>query len=324
MPRYEYLNVGVLDVEEIRGNGLTDSMGLPYCAGTRWWVNSTGGNNATGESGKTPSRPFATLDYALSRCTDSKCDQIMLMPGHAETITGAGGITLDKIGVDVIGLGRYDLRPRFLMDGAATVTCLVTAAEAGLRNIIFAAGHSDITTFCTVTAKGFALEYCHFERNTTDENFVAIVTAGVADNDYDGMELIGNVLDFGGDAGELTPISLVKDSKDVRIIGNKIYGDFDTTPYAAIYSPNTEHHMAIEVAYNQIHNLHDADSVVGISLGSTTSTGFMHHNMVYALDVAGATPFVTAATGITLIENYYNFVGSTSQGYLHPAASILA
>ena len=293
---------------------------LPFTTGRYWFVSSVTGSN--GNRDGSIKRPLATLEKAMSLCAVN--DVIVLMPGHAETITGAGGITIDVAGVHVVGLGRYDYRPRFLMDGGATVTCLVTAANCSLENCVFAAGHSDIVTFATVTAAGFRLANNHFERNKADENFVSIVNTGTVDNGADGLEIIGNVMDFGGDAGELTPITLSKDSKDVKIINNRIYGDFDTTPYAAIYSANTEHHMAIEIAYNFIHNLHDANAVVGISVGSTTSTGEMHHNRVYALDVAGGTPFVSAATGIALFENYYTHVGGTTQGYYAPAQGTLA
>lgn len=311
-------------------NGLT-SFGVPIVpsvtpnitTGSVFFVDSNTGSDVGG-AGKSPSTPFATLDYAMGKCTANKGDIIYLMPKHAETITGAGGITFDIAGVSVIGLGHYDARPRFLMDGAATVTCLVTAANCKLANCVFAAGHSDVATFSTITAKGFIAEGNHFERNTTNENFVKIFNAGVADNDCDGLQLLFNTMDFGGDAGELTPIILNKDTANVRIIGNKIYGDFDTSPYAAIYSPNTEHHMDIEIAYNFIHNLHDANAVVGISMGSTTSTGFMHNNYVYALDVAGETPFVSAATGISLFQNWYNYTGGTSSGLVLPAIGTLS
>lgn len=265
-----------------------------------------------------------SIGDALVACTAAQEDEIRIVPGYTETITGVGGLALNKAGIKIKGLGLYDYRPKFLMDGAATVSCLVTAANILLENCVFIAGHSDVAVFATITAKGFKLLACRFEGNTTDENFVTIINAGAADNDCDGLHIESCVMDYGVDNGALNPIILNKNTESVRILDNRIFADLDTTPYAAIYSPNTEHHMDIDIGYNQIHNLHDANAVVGISVGSTTSTGFMHHNMVYALDVAGASPFVSAATGIALIENYYNFVGDTTQGYLDPVASTLA
>ena len=70
--------------------------------GNVYWVNSSGGGD--GNKG-TRQRPFATLDYAIGRCTANNGDVIMVMPNHAETITGAGGIALDVAGVTVVGMG---------------------------------------------------------------------------------------------------------------------------------------------------------------------------------------------------------------------------
>ena len=252
-------------------------------------------------------------------------DLIKIVPGYTQTITGIGGLALNKAGVKIKGLGIYDARPKFLMDGASTVSCLVTAANMALDNCVFIAGHSDVAVWATITAKGFKLTNCRFEGNTTNENFVTIINAGAADNDFDGLHIQGCVMDYGVDDGALNPIILNKNSESVRILDNKIYADLDTTPYAAIYSPNTEHHMDIDVARNHIHNLHDANAVVGISLGSTTSTGFIRDNLIYALDVAGETPVVSAATGIAAYGNYYAYAGGSSlSGFVYPAIGTLS
>lgn len=276
--------------------------------GNVYWVDSNGGGSSKG----TFASPVATLAEGTALCTSNNGDYVMMKPGHAETITGAGGITFDKAGVSYIGMGRYDARPTFLMDGGTTVTCLVTAANVGIYNCKFIAGHSDIATFSTITGKGCRFEGNYFGLNTTSENFVKIFTAGVADNDCDGLELIDNVADFRGDAGELLPFHVVKDSDDIIIAGNKIYFDGDTTLFSAIYSHSDEIHYNCEICWNQIHNLHNADALVGISFGSTGSTGFMHHNIVYALDTNGGTPFVSAATGIAMWDNKYAHAGNIS------------
>jgi len=287
--------------------------------GNVFWVDSNGSGGSKG----TFNRPVTTLDAALALCTADKGDTIIIKAKHTETVTGAGGITLAKAGVNIIGLGSYDDRPTILMDGS-TITGLVTAANVSLANCVFVAGHADTGAAFLVIAKGFRAENNHFKGNTTAENFVKVFDCGAADNDCDGTSLLYNTMDFNGDAGELTPIILNKNTNDVSIVGNRLLGDFDSSPYAAIYSANTEVHRNIEIAYNQIHNLHDANAVVGISVGSTDSTGFMHNNMCYALDVAGETPFVSAATGISLFQNWYNYTGGTSSGLVLPAIGTLS
>jgi hypothetical protein len=284
--------------------------------GDVYWIGTT--SSARGidgqdlpSHGSDPRKPFASLDYALSKCTANNDDAVVILAGHTETVTGAGGITLDVAGVSIIGLGRYDSRPTYLMDGS-TITGLVTAANVSIENCIFVSGHSDVAVAFHVTGKGFRMEGCHFRENTTDENFVCCVSSGTADNDADGLEIINNVMDFGTDDGVLYPINLVKHTRDTKIIGNHILGDADTTGYALIYSVNSEDHFNIEIAYNLIHNLHNANAVVGISAGSTGSTGWMHHNLVYALDTNGGTPFVSAATGIAMWDNKYVHAANVS------------
>jgi hypothetical protein len=143
-------------------------------AGNVFWVNSATGSN--GNNG-TFGRPFSTLDYAIGRCTANNGDMIMVMPNHAETITGAGGITADVAGITIVGMGTYNQRPRFLMDGGTTVSFLVSAADVTVKNCVFASGNADVVTCFDLTAVGFTLEDCEFVDNVADENFLSAVKA---------------------------------------------------------------------------------------------------------------------------------------------------
>ena len=258
-----------------------------------------------------------TLDDALAATVASRGDTIFVTPYHTETITGAGGITLDKIGVSVIGLGRYDARPAFLMDGAAC-SMLVTAANMSVENCVFNSGHADLAYFALVTGKGFHFLNNFVGQNAVDENFVISISAGAGDNDHDGLVVAGN--DFVSvDTVNTGCIVLNKDNLDVKIIGNNILGNFGTTPFAPILMPDDEIPLNIEIAYNMIHNQHNADAVTGISVLEAVGTGSIHHNNVYTLDTAGMTPFLTGATGIACFENYYT-TAATSSGILYPTA----
>lgn len=258
-----------------------------------------------------------TLDAALDACVASRGDTIYVTPYHTETITGAGGITLDKIGVSIKGLGRYDARPAFLMDGAAC-SMLVTAANMSVENCVFNSGHADLAYFALVTAKGFHFLNNFVGENVAEENFVIAISAGAADNDHDGLVVAGN--DFVGiDTAASGCVVLNKDNNDVKIIGNNIVGNFAATPYAPILMPDGEIPLNLEIAHNIIHNQHNDNIVTGISVLEAVGTGSMHHNLVYTLDVAGMTPFLTGATGIVCWENYYT-TAATSSGVLYPTA----
>jgi hypothetical protein len=317
--RYETLGIGQLTVNDVLIQGSVSGGGLSMQhTGDEYFVHATRGIDGPGR-GKTAAKPYASLDYALGKCTANNDDVIHLCAGHTETITGAGGITLDKAGVTIIGHGRYDARPTFLMDGAATVSALVTAANVSISNCRFNPGHADINYAFLVTAKGFRMEGCKFDEITTNENWVDVIHVSSTDNDADGLELINNEINL-TDSAHVTAIDLLKDINDAKIIGNRITGDFDATPYAPIYMAVAEVPKNILIAGNMIHNQHDGNAAVGISVACTTATGWIVHNIVGHKDVDGSTPILAGAAGLMVAENYVSSVLGTASGYLYPAA----
>jgi hypothetical protein len=286
--------------------------------GKEWYLcNRTSAGGSDSNPG-TKQRPFATLDYAISQCSANNGDTIYILPGHAETITGAGGITLDIAGVRIVGLGRYDARPAFLMDGGTGVTMLVTAANCSIENCVFRAGHANITTFGTVTAKGFRMMYCHFEDNTTSENWLCGPKIGSADRDSDGFEFLYNTWDSVTAGNSI--ITFVKDQADVKIVGNVICCDLSVTPYSAFYAATaTETLTNTLVANNVIRNDHDGNNTPTISLANTSCTGAIVRNLVGGQDHAANTPISAGATGFFVAENYETGILGTTSAILYPA-----
>lgn len=278
-------------------------------------ANATNTNDDPG-NGKDPRKPFSTLDYALSKMTTNNDDALYIMAGHSETLSGAGGFTQDISGCKIIGLGIYDRRPAFTMDTLASG--VLTAANYKLENLVFIAGVADMNPAFLITGKGAHLKNLSFEESGTDLNYIDVIHVSAADNDADGLVIEGCNFDMNNDAAAVTAIDLLKDTRDIKIVGNKIQGDFDASPYAAIYSANTEHHMNCEIGWNQIHNQHDGNGAICISVGSTTSTGFIHNNYASGNEAASSTPFVSAAAGLRCINNMYSGDDSTS-GYILPA-----
>lgn len=301
-----------IDVSKIQGMGEEGPI-----IGERHYVAKSGIEARTWLESRVPGGNLhATLDAALDAAVNSRGDKIYVCPYHTETITGAGGITLDKIGVDIKGLGRYDARPAFLMDGALC-SMLVTAADMSMENCVFNSGHADLAYFALVTAKGFRFAHNFIGENTSTEDWITAIQLGAANNDADGAEIVGNEI-VGIGATATGSIVVNKDMNDVKIIGNRITGQFGVTPFAPIYMPTAEVAKNIQVFHNHIHNLHNADAVVGISMDCTTATGWMMYNHCYALDVAGETPFLTGATGIYCSQNYTSYQASLS-GFEYPA-----
>lgn len=110
--------------------------------GARFWVNCDNGVDAA-HYGLAPEKPFATVDYAIGRCTANSGDIIYVMEGHAETFVATNGFDVDVAGVTIIGLGRGAARPTFLLDDTdAQVN--IGAASAWIENVRFVAGISAV------------------------------------------------------------------------------------------------------------------------------------------------------------------------------------
>jgi hypothetical protein len=278
-------------------------------------VNATNTNDDPG-NGKDPRKPFSTVDYALSKMTNNNDDALYVMAGHSETLSGAGGFTQDISGCKIIGLGIYDRRPAFLMDTLASG--VLTAANYKLENMVFIAGVADMDPGFLITGKGAHLKNLSFEESTAALNYIDAIHVGAADNDSDGLVIEGCNFDMATDTAAVTAIDVLMTTRDMKIIDNRIQGDFDASPYAAIYSVNTKHHFNCEIARNHIHNAHTANGAIAISVGSTTSTGFMYDNLASGNEASSSTPFVSAAAGLQLANNLYSGDDSTS-AYVLPA-----
>lgn len=291
------------------------------CTGDVYFLNSSksGALDSPG-NGKDPDAPFATLDYALGKMTASNDDMLIIGAGHSETITGAGGITLDKAGVTIVGMGKYDTRPTFLMDGATTVTLLATAANVTVENCIFKAGHADIVVFATITAKGVKFINCRIEENVATENFITVFSVGAADNDSDGFTL-ENCEIIQGDAADLHAIIFNKNQNDVSLIGNRIRGIYDASPYSSVYCHSDEVLANFYMTGNCIYDAQaDGQNAPTVNLACTTSTGWVVGNYAQVFDTAAETPFLGGAGGLGFFQNFSAGVAGTASGYLRPAA----
>lgn len=119
---------------------------LPSHPGDIWFVDSgnTGASDSAGY-GQNPDAPFATIDYAVGKCTANNADVIYVMPGHAENLTAADTIDVDVAGLTIQGLGENGLLPT-LSTTAAAGSVTVAAANVTLRNLKILANFATGTT----------------------------------------------------------------------------------------------------------------------------------------------------------------------------------
>lgn len=117
--------------------------------GSIFWVHSGTGSDAAGY-GTSPDAPVATIDYAVGLCTASKGDVIYVMPGHNEGL-GAAQISVDVVGVSIIGLGSGSLVPRIDFDNAAA-SIDVKASGCTLKNLRLLPSVTDVLIAIDVNA----------------------------------------------------------------------------------------------------------------------------------------------------------------------------
>jgi hypothetical protein len=291
--------------------------GLPILntySGTVFWVDSVSGSN--GNKGSFD-RPFATIDYAIGKCTAGKGDNIMVKALHTETISAAAGIALDVSGVSVIGLGVGNSRPVITLDTGATTTVAVTAANVTLRNLIFSANYADITACITTTKKGTNIIGCDFVDTATNMNFLTPIKAtSTTNNDSDGLR-VEDCLWSTPDAAALEFLEVNANLEKLVLRNNRVYAVAGTaTPL--ILCAGTKVLSGASIEWNFIQNGNTANDVFIDNGGSTGQSGIVAFNLVGNLDTTGAQTF-GAATGLQFFENYSTST-STEAGALAQAA----
>ena len=274
-------------------------------------------------SGQSPAEAFGTLDEAFAACSANRGDVIVVMPNHAETITGAGGITHDVAGVSVIGLGIYNQRPRFLMDAGTAVTYLISAADAYVSGLDFASGHSNVVACFNVTATGAWIDNCKFRNNTTNEDFLSPIKATGADNTADGL-MVTRCNWYTTDTDDAAFITIAGSLADLVVGGTPETGNRVLTS-----SATAAQHISVaagkiltnaDIGWNKHFNLMTSGELF-ISNDGTTNTGFVHNNFSGHADVTGAHDPGWTTGGWRLFGNTSSSV-DTLQGFPAPAIDV--
>lgn len=288
---------------------------LPVTNGTYYFVSSVTGSS--GYSGKTIDAPKATVQQAVDLCTAAKGDVVVVLPGHAETVTSTS-LTLNKSGVVIVGLGQGSLRPTFTF-GAAAATINVSAANVQISNCIFVANFADVASAITLsTATDFAVTGSEFRDTSSILNFLVCVTSSATDNANDGLIFARNyVYSLPATAGAVVSIL----SNTLRLVVNDNVVDKAATNNAGqLITLSSKIVGGVRIMRNVLTVTGAAGTTVGILFtgSGTTSSGICAYNLVSSLDTTAAL-LATAGTKISFLENYLTGAVDAS-GTLYPAA----
>jgi len=146
--------------------------------GKFFFVDSVTGSN--GNSGLDSKHPFATVDYAVGKCTANKGDVILVMPGHNEAITAATSLVVDVAGVTIMGLGQGRSRPTFDFDHVDG-SIEMDAAGCRLSNVILRASVSAVVCGINVDADDVTLDHLETTWEATGDDFKIIVDVDAVD-----------------------------------------------------------------------------------------------------------------------------------------------
>jgi hypothetical protein len=243
---------------------------LPPTSGRIFFVSSTGNRDTGGRAsdanaGRDPNIPLATIDAAVARCTASRGDMIVVMPGHTESLP-ATDITLDVAGVSVIGLGTGGSRPT-LTYAATGSLFTVTAANCRISNIEFTPGIASVVQAINVSAANCEIDNCKFNSAAAFE-FLRIINL---DSSATGTIIRDNKI-FGLDGAAGATAIALNGCDQVQILRNIIQGDFSTGAIENVTASAMQTIIADNIVSNQ--------STSGTITMLATATGVISNNML--------------------------------------------
>lgn len=290
-------------------NGIS-SFGVPVLGGSAdittgsvFFVHSGTGSDAGNSYGKKPSKPFATIDYAIGRCTANKGDVIYVMPGHSETIVGAAGIACATAGIRIVGLGGLTNRPIVTLSTDTAAQMTVSAANVSISNIQFQNAIDSLVAGISVSAAACEIRGCSFTSPTaTNDALIWVLTTAAAD------DLVIADCDFrGNNAGPTEAIRLVGADR-AKIIGNYITGSYSTAAINGITTASLE----LLIGWNTITNS-VTDKLLVDLVASCTGRICYNNGTVVSTGAITAANIIDAAS-CQLAENYVSdAVGETGK-----------
>jgi hypothetical protein len=241
--------------------------------------------------GRSPDTPFLTIDYAIGVATASKGDLIIVAANHAETLTAS--ITMDKIGLTILGLGTGMNRPT-LTPNLAGDALTITAARSTFANIIFAAPVTDGQN----ADVNIAAQYCslidtyHIGSDTAlNKDAIVTITADGDDCLIDGIVIHNAVVEV--------PVGISLEGAATNIeIRNFYIADEVGFTSGAIADSAAATGVFIHDGYAA-----NAKATTAVMAFSSNSQGCAHKIMINGRHTTIASN-VTPGTGMAFFENY--------------------
>jgi hypothetical protein len=303
----------LIQVSKIQGMG-----GVGPFTGDIFYVAKSGIQARTWLDGKVPSSNLhLTLTAALAKCVNGRGDVIYVCPEHTETIASAGGVTVNKSNVSIIGLGNGNARPKFSWS-ATDSSCLVTSANVAISNIITAVTVDEVVSMFSVTGAGCTLDRVDFAEygalGATGQAIQFLLTTNASDD-----LTIQNCrhLQYTAAAADQVWIELVGPS-NTRILNNSIFLTAKAATGTYVIRASTAS-IETELIGNRI-TIIGATIVSPVSFASG-STGTIAGNYI-AMTGAAVLSTIIVGDAMHVFQNYATNSAATS-GLITPAADVI-
>lgn len=312
-------------------NGLS-SFGFPLLpfatVGRVFFVSSVTGVDANGR-GTDPQRPFKTINYAISKCTDNNGDVIFALPTHVESLSVAGSaaspgatgsLSVNVKGVTIIGLGQGSSRAtiqwtatagqflinqpnftciNFVLDLATQIDSVVAGVKTVAAETAFR-GCRIIQTTDSVTAKSALISFS--------------LAAGWSEFLLEDCNTV--ISGEGAPDANATGFLAVAAGGGLKIKNCNIDGDFSN----AIIDGGTAIVTNVRIEGGLFANRNTGHKPV--LKGNNSSTGYVRDARTFVAGAGGAVADVVSGTGWAWLECYGKNVGSgTASGILVPGTA---
>lgn len=228
-----FLSIGSTLRESSAPGGVLTITATDQHPGQVFWVGATVSDLRTAGAGtsygRTPERPFATLDDAFDtgNCLAGRGDTVYVLPGHNEgSVAVMADIDVDD--VTIVGLAHSGTRPLFDFDNAAT-TIDIGGDNVTIRNLRFEASAASVLIGLDIESSvvGVTIEDCEFMAAATGgDEFVEAIDLKSGNT---GTTIRRNTFRTEAAAGACThAITISAACNDVTIEDNVIFGNYST------------------------------------------------------------------------------------------------
>jgi len=198
--------------------------------GRKIYVHSGTGGATTVASGFSRHDPVSLVDVAIGLCRASVGDKIVVMAGHAETITNTLRWTCDIAGITIEGEGDGPNRPVITFGTDTTADINVTAAGLVLKNLIFTTAKDQLANMLDLDNGGVLVENCRFESTAATNGAINFVDMATTKDDFTFRNCeFFNLMDPNGtDAAAGTGALFCVDSEKILVDNCRFHGNFET------------------------------------------------------------------------------------------------